>query len=171
MELIEAYKYCPRCGHDFEKKTSHLQCPNCGLSFYINPKPCVAAVFKNSKGEFLVVKRAVEPGKGKYDLPGGFVEEHETFEEAIRREIKEELGFDMGEVTYLGSSNDPYVYQDLAYRTLSVWFFAELPDDIELKAADDIYDPAFFKAEDIPYQDFLITGMVDALKRAIDYSP
>jgi ADP-ribose pyrophosphatase YjhB (NUDIX family) len=52
-----------------------LACANCSLSYYLNPKPCTAVILVNDKGEYLLVERAVDPVKGYWDLPGGFVEE------------------------------------------------------------------------------------------------
>lgn len=72
----------------------------------------VCAVIKNDKGEIFCCKRG--PGRqleGKWEFPGGKVEFHETHEETIIREIKEELKSIIKPIRYIGVSN--HVYNDL----------------------------------------------------------
>jgi 8-oxo-dGTP diphosphatase len=68
---------------------------------FISPIPVVSCVVIN-EGRILLLKRAMEPGKGKWALPAGYVEPAETIEQAIIREMKEETGLDV-EVSYLRS--------------------------------------------------------------------
>src|SRR6185436_18501234 len=65
---------------------------------------CVAV---DGKGRVLLVRRRHPPFKGKYALPGGFVEIGETVEEACRRELKEETGVKAGRLEPLGVYSDP----------------------------------------------------------------
>jgi 8-oxo-dGTP diphosphatase len=67
-----------------------LACGKCMWVHYENPLPSVAALLRNEKGDILLVKRGVVPGKGKWALPTGFIEQHEHPEEAVVRELKEE---------------------------------------------------------------------------------
>ncbi len=72
----------------------------------------VCAIIRNGKGEIFCCKRG--PGRsleGYWEFPGGKVEEHETHEETIVREIKEELLSDIEPIKYIGVSN--YEYKDL----------------------------------------------------------
>jgi 8-oxo-dGTP diphosphatase len=71
-----------------------MVCRHCGWIDYENPIPCSAAFVVNSKGYILLVKRGVEPAKGKWSLPSGFIEIDETPEEACLRELKEETGLE-----------------------------------------------------------------------------
>jgi len=92
-------RYCPQCGKCLREKLveerKRLVCQNCGYIEYRNPIPVVAGVLtKPDQLEVLLIKRGIEPGKGKWALPGGFMEEDESSEEAVLREIKEELGVD-----------------------------------------------------------------------------
>ncbi|MBI5059207.1 NUDIX domain-containing protein [candidate division KSB1 bacterium] len=66
-------------------------CPDCGLIVYMNPLPSVAAILY-SAGRVLLVRRGIEPGKGLWGLPGGFVERGETTQQALVREVEEETG-------------------------------------------------------------------------------
>ena len=69
--------------HNFKSK----HCSNCGFTYYQNPSSSTAAFILNSKEELLVVRRGKEPAKGTLDLPGGFVDNEETAEQGMIREI------------------------------------------------------------------------------------
>lgn len=88
------FKYCPRCGTELKLRKKEgrkrLYCPACAWINYENPLPSSAALVRNKRGEILLVKRGVEPGKGKWALPSGFIEIDETAEEACLRELEEE---------------------------------------------------------------------------------
>jgi ADP-ribose pyrophosphatase YjhB (NUDIX family) len=151
MSVLDSFSYCPRCSNALTLKTEFLHCPKCGLEFYSNPKPATALILKNSKGEYLLVKRAVDPKKGFWDLPGGFVEDNEDFEVCARRETKEELGIEVKDLKYIGSYLDAYLYQDVVYPTLAVAFLGEVKDSDVLLPDDDVASFAYFKLQDLPF--------------------
>jgi ADP-ribose pyrophosphatase YjhB (NUDIX family) len=64
-------------------------CDDCGHVYYTNPKIVVGSVVAHD-GRILMCRRAIEPRKGFWTLPAGFLEEHETPEEGARREAMEE---------------------------------------------------------------------------------
>ncbi|MBB1080456.1 NUDIX domain-containing protein [Limosilactobacillus sp. STM2_1] len=66
-------------------------CPNCHYVHWSNEKISVGGLVARDK-QILLVQRAQRPGKGLWTIPGGFVEQEETMQEAIKREIKEETG-------------------------------------------------------------------------------
>lgn len=91
------YNYCPACGQQGtvqQLDTTNYECDSCGWHHWNNAKGTVAIAFVKD-GQVLVSERAIEPRKGMFDLPGGFVDFGETAEEAAIREIKEELGIDL----------------------------------------------------------------------------
>ena len=104
---LEVFKYCPKCGSElFEvhnAKSKH--CSNCGFTYYQNPSSATAAFILNSDGELLVVQRGKEPAKGTLDLPGGFVDNDESGEQGIIREIKEETGLTLTQYQLRGRVN------------------------------------------------------------------
>ena len=87
-------------------------CEDCKFQYYINNSAAVACLIFNSQGEVLLTRRAIDPNKGMLDLPGGFVEPLETAEEAVIREIKEELGLQITKMTYLVSFPNLYPFSD-----------------------------------------------------------
>ena len=90
------YKFCYKCGSKAEiilvEGRKQAYCPECQTILYDNPIRSVAVCTRNNDNQILLVKRAVEPEKGKWCLPGGFVERGETTRETALRELKEETG-------------------------------------------------------------------------------
>jgi ADP-ribose pyrophosphatase YjhB (NUDIX family) len=87
--------FCPRCGTQLveQQRAGKLRpiCPNCDHTVYFDPKVAVVA-FVTRGEEVLLVKRALEPGKGKWALPAGFVDADEDPRRAVERETLEETG-------------------------------------------------------------------------------
>ena len=81
----------------------------------------------------LLTRRAEDPGKGMLDLPGGFVDYGESLEEALVREIQEELGIRVAVPEYIGSFPNIYVFGDVTYHTSDAVFRAELPKVPDLR--------------------------------------
>ena len=85
MSPIQAFHFCPRCGsaHFRVSGERSLSCGDCHLQYYVNSAAAVACLIFNNEGKLLVTRRAVDPDKGKLDLPGGFIDPNETAEEAV----------------------------------------------------------------------------------------
>lgn len=151
------FRYCPCCGSpDFKVVTNRsFQCQSCGFHFFINASAAVAALIFDDRGRLLVTRRAVDPDKGKLDLPGGFIDPGETAEEAVRRELKEELGITVSELHYLTSASNEYLFSGLSVFTTDL-AFRVVPISIEvMTASDDIssfewVDPVTVDPEEIP---------------------
>jgi 8-oxo-dGTP diphosphatase len=82
-------------------------------------------VIFDNEGRVLLIARKNEPFKGSYALPGGFVDLGETVEAACRREIREEVGIEVGDLTLVGAYSDPK--RDPRGHTVSVAYLALLP--------------------------------------------
>ncbi len=100
------YRFCHRCGSDrVEDVVSdgrrRPRCVDCGTVVYINPLPAGVALAA-LEGKLLLVKRGVQPEIGSWSLPGGFVEMGESPEEAVRREVLEETGYELGKLDIVG---------------------------------------------------------------------
>jgi 8-oxo-dGTP diphosphatase len=91
---MRIHKFCPLC--KTRLSTSIIEglrrrsCPECGWVHYANPLPSAVAFVYTDDKKILLVQRGVEPGKGKWALPSGFVEKDEIPEETVLRELKEE---------------------------------------------------------------------------------
>ena len=92
-------------------------------------------VICDSDGRVLLIRRANEPFRGAYALPGGFVDIGETVEAACRREVLEEAGIAIAELRLVGVYSDPR--RDPRGHTVSVAYLAHLPDAPNPKAGSD----------------------------------
>ncbi len=163
------YNFCPKCGGKLKAKKDDLGiCTKCGFHFYTNPEFTTAAIIENEKGEVLLVKRAVEPKKEYWDLPGGFVKIKETLEESVRREINEELAINLGDLKYLSSHCDRYLYQGVNKFINGVNFTAHVSNEIVLKPKDDIIDAKFFSLKEIPWGQLAFSNIKQALEDFIN---
>jgi NAD+ diphosphatase len=126
-EKIKPFNYCPSCGSsdisfsDMKK----VVCRDCSFTYYHNVAAAAAAILEYDN-KIVLIKRAKEPGKGRLDLPGGFVDPKESAEEALRREIKEELKIEVGKLKYLGSYPNVYKYEGVLYHTCDLFFYSKI---------------------------------------------
>lgn len=140
MDFQHFLQNCPHCGSaafNFNNVKSK-KCADCGFQYYMNPSAAVAAFIRNDKGELLVCKRAKDPAKGTYDLPGGFVDFDETAEQAVVRELEEELQAKVLRLDYRFSLPNNYLYSGLTIPTLDLFFECKILNYADLQAADDV---------------------------------
>jgi 8-oxo-dGTP diphosphatase len=115
---------CPRCATADEQP---LTCDRCGWRWYANPKPAAAVLLERQADEdvepsVLLLKRAVEPGFGEWDLPAGYLDAGESFEMAARRETREESGIEVELIQLTG------VYHSRPANAVSAVFRARALD-------------------------------------------
>lgn len=119
---------------------------------YDYPRPAVATdIILIHKQSVLLVKRANEPYKGMWSLPGGFNEENETLEDTARRELKEETSLDICFLEQFKAFSDPK--RDPRTRVITIVFYAILPDDFLLsgtQAGDDAAEAKWFLLSLLP---------------------
>jgi ADP-ribose pyrophosphatase YjhB (NUDIX family) len=96
-----AYRFCPLCGGALESRLlkegdpARLVCTACGFVFYLDPKLAVGTIIHDDAARVVLVKRAIEPGYGKWVFPGGYVDRGEEVRTAALREAREETGLDV----------------------------------------------------------------------------
>jgi ADP-ribose pyrophosphatase YjhB (NUDIX family) len=95
------YRFCPRCGSPLERRLlksnepERLVCGACGFVFYLDPKIAVGTIIRSVADRIVLVRRAIDPGYGKWVFPGGYVDRGETLTAAAVREAREECGLEV----------------------------------------------------------------------------
>ena len=151
--LDQAITHCGACAspgvvYDGKKVFS---CQACGWEFYKNPAAAVVGLLQR-EDQWLFVRRARPPQQGMLDLPGGFVDPCETAEEALRRELQEELGLDIspGQMSFVGTHpNTEYRYKDIAYQSLDLFFHIQITGTPRVHDADEIAGIVWLRPEEI----------------------
>ena len=150
------WKHCPYCGSTDLKwmnGTHRMACERCGGIFYINAAAAVVAVIRNAEGELLFTRRKNDPCAGTLDFPGGFVDLGERAEDAVRREVKEELNLDVTDLRFFMSMPNRYLFGGIVYFTLDLVFFCDYDNLSGLKADDDISDYSFISVNEVNISD------------------
>lgn len=111
--LFEEWVTCPRCGEPGAVTTQEtdnpsFSCGACPVEVFDSPWVGTIALIENGEGKLLLLRRAVQPQAGLWDLPGGFLTKEETLDECLVREVLEETGLALEEVTYVGNSASTY---------------------------------------------------------------
>lgn len=172
---MRSYSFCPVCGSrtlvpgaaDIPP-SDVLVCRACGFQFWLNSKPAVGGlVLKQAEGlvQVLLTRRGIEPYKGMWDAPGGFLANGELPEDGLAREMREELGVAIFRPRFLTAAIDQYLRDDIAEQArfvLSFFYVCEIPQDAALVPADDIVQAAWFPLDDPP-RDLAFDANVKAL--------
>ncbi len=165
MHPLEKFAYCPVCGskHFDVHNEKSKECDNCGFTYYMNPSAATAAFIVNGNGELLVERRGKNPAKGTLDLPGGFIDNNETGEEGIAREIREETGLVVTSTRYMFSLPNIYLYSGLSIRTLDMFFRCTVDEGAQPVAADDAAECFWLPVSDIHTEQFGLRSIRQAL--------
>jgi len=166
MHPLHSFRYCPVCGseHFVENNFKSKKCEHCGFVYYFNSSAATAIFITNRVGELLVVRRAKEPAKGSFDLPGGFVDLYETAEEAVIRELKEETGLLISQPQYLFSLPNIYRYSGFDVHTVDLFYQCSVDSFSGLQADDDAESLSFLKKGEIQPEKF---GL-DSIRRGVE---
>ncbi len=140
--------YCAVCGAPLECRRlsgrMRPHCPRCETTVYFDPK--VAVVVFIARGDrVLLIQRAVDPGKGKWALPAGFVDHDEAPEEAARRETLEETNLRVRIDKLLAV----FPKRDHGLADIIIAYSAEILDG-EARAGDDAADLGWFARGELP---------------------
>jgi 8-oxo-dGTP pyrophosphatase MutT (NUDIX family) len=182
------FKYCPNCASTKIQFTDNRKffCPDCGFVYYHNTAAATGCIISTGETIVLLV-RGKDPAKGKLDLPGGFVDPAEGVLEGLRRECREELGFDP-EAAVQGDDRLPaamppagvrpsrfslfasfpnvYPYKGIVYNTCDMFFTITVPGlsekDFHLEAGE-IAGVRFVRPEEVNYDELAF----DSTRRAV----
>ncbi|WP_250464045.1 NAD(+) diphosphatase [Microbulbifer litoralis] len=130
------HRFCGRCGRETEYHASDRAriCPGCQLAVYPRISPCVIMLV--TRGEECLLARHAHHRHSLYTALAGFIEPGENAEQALRREVQEEVGLEVGESRYIGSQSWPFPGQ-LMLGYLAQWRAGEVqPDGDEIAEAD-----------------------------------
>jgi ADP-ribose pyrophosphatase YjhB (NUDIX family) len=157
---------CPRCGAALRfglapgEEEERLHCPTCGLVIYENPAPTASALVERD-GAVMLVRRGIEPKRGRWDMAGGFVAPGESPQETVRRELREETGLAVEVGELIGCYPD--VYGDGGSHTLNLFYVARAVGGGE-QAASDVAEIGWFAPADLPLEELAF----DCCRRAAD---
>jgi ADP-ribose pyrophosphatase YjhB (NUDIX family) len=158
-----AFRFCPMCGGSLESRhikpgdPARLVCVACGYVFYIDPKLAVGTIISDDQGRIALVRRAIEPGYGKWVFPGGFVDRGEQVEAAAIREAREEAGLDVRLIRLL----KVYSYEG---EPIAIVVYVATPVGGRLHCDDEGLEAKFFEPPSIPWDELAFPSTTDALR-------
>ncbi|MFL5961933.1 MAG: NUDIX domain-containing protein [Gaiellaceae bacterium] len=143
MGVLDNWRFCPRCGQELNPASDHLACEACGERYWANAIPGVQGILERD-GRVLLARRALEPRRGHWDLPGGFLNEAEDPLDGLRREFREETGLDVEPVELMRIDVEPYAGRHVFSVT---WIVRGGGDPV---AADDVEELRWFALDELP---------------------
>jgi ADP-ribose pyrophosphatase YjhB (NUDIX family) len=154
--IAASLRYCTRCGAELEfgavegEDRNRLACRSCGLVSYVNPRLVVTTIPVTEAGEVVLLRRGIEPGRGWWAQPGGFLEVDETVTEAAIRETLEETGLTVepGEIVGLYTRLEAAVVVLALEARVVGGEFRLNPEALEIQA---------FQPDAIPWQGIAFT--------------
>lgn len=143
-------RYCPHCGSAAfaVNGPKDFRCPSCGCDLFMNAAAATVALLTDGAGRLLLTHRARAPWKGSLDLPGGFADPGEGIEEALHREIREELDVEIRNLRYFASYPNEYVFAGYKIRTCDIAFLCEAVT-APVAGHDDVADLVWLPPEEI----------------------
>ncbi len=156
-------KFCSTCGASVSLRIpdgdnrERFVCTQCRTIHYQNPK-IVAGSIPEWEGRILLCRRAIEPRYGRWTLPAGFMENHETTEQAAVRETREEAGADIRITSLYSVFSIPHISQ------VYMLFRAELLDGV-FSAGEESLECALFDARTLPWEQLAFPVVGETLKR------
>ena len=165
-EPSRRFRYCSRCGQARVRVESRLchRCDACGFGHYLNPIAGVAALLTDATGRLLLLRRAHEPGCGRLGLPGGFVDLGESAEEALRREIREEVGLEVQALCYFLSLPNEYPYQGLVTPVLDLFYRGTLESFREARAVSEVQELVMLAPRDLDLAQMAFPSNAEAVR-------
>lgn len=158
------FRFCPVCAAPFESRLlkagepERLVCTGCGFIFYLDPKLAVGTIIRDERGRIVLVRRAIEPGYGKWVFPGGYVDRGEEVIAAAIREALEETGLRIR----IDELLDIYSY---AGRIPVIVVYTATMTGGSLACDDEGLEAKLFEPADIPWHDLAFRSTREALER------
>jgi len=160
--MLDGWKHCPQCGAEVEPTDGKLECERCGFVTYAHSKPTASALVVDDEGRVMFSKRAGEPFAGKWDLPGGFVEEGEHPLDCLHRELREEAGIGLSDTEFVGMFMDRYGEGEGVIWTLNLYWSARIAEGTP-EPNDDVAELRFFGHGEIPWDELAFGHLPDVI--------
>lgn len=160
--------HCPKCGllsFEFDGQKVY-RCNHCHYEFFFNAATAVGALIIN-EDKLLTAVRANNPSQGLLDLPGGFVDPDESLEEALKRELQEELSITPVTLHYFSSGSNRYLYNNVEYTTCDAFFICEVDHYDGMQANDDISEYRWIPLKEINLQEFAFYSVQRVIEKLI----
>ena len=158
VDWDRTHRYCSRCGAPLKAKNTERakECLTCGLLYFPRLAPAIIVLVERENQLLLARSRHFMPGL--YSVIAGFVEPGETLEEAVIREVREEVGIAVKNIHYFGSQPWPFPH------SLMIGFTATYAGgDISLSDSE-IEDAGWFTSENLP----TLPGKISIARKLID---
>lgn len=155
-------RFCPLCGAPLAPESvppDHREqqvCSRCRFVFYLNPKLVAATIPEDEDGRVLLTRRSINPGRGLWTFPGGFVDFGETATDAAMRETFEETGLEVELTGLLNVYSYPGAPIIIVYR-------ARVTGGV-LTTCDENDQLEWMKAVAIPWAELAFTSTREALR-------
>jgi ADP-ribose pyrophosphatase YjhB (NUDIX family) len=158
-------RFCPNCGGHLSERLletedrPRLVCDQCQRILYLNPR-VVAGVIIERGGRLLLLRRAIEPRRGTWTFPAGYMEIDETAEQAAVRETEEEVGLKVKVGPLVGTYSRPAPESP---GILTVIFQGRRPTG-RLKVGHEALEARWFDPDDIPWDELSFPTTDQALR-------
>jgi ADP-ribose pyrophosphatase YjhB (NUDIX family) len=161
--MSDVFRFCPVCGGALESRSlktgdpDRLICAACGYVFYLDPKVAVGTIIGDAEGRILLVRRAIEPGYGKWVFPGGYVDRGEQVLAAAQREAREECGL----AVRVDDLVDIYSYPG---RTPIIIVFAATLIGGTLEVDDEGLEARWFGPDEVPWSELAFRSTHEGIR-------
>jgi len=126
-----------------------LACAACGFHFHFNPAVAAGLIVEDGAGRVLLLRRSLDPARGSFGFPGGFVDAGEALEAAIAREALEETGLEVEEVALLGGWPNLYEWRGVEYPVLDLFFTGRARRGAVASARHEVDEVLWVQPEDV----------------------
>ncbi len=164
MLPIDHFRHCPGCGAAAPTGANPFRCPACAFTYYFNPTVSAGAFLTDATGRYLVIRRAKEPAMGLLGIPGGFIDIGEKAEDALRREVREEVGLGIADVRFLGSFPNRYFYKGVTYPVCDLLFTGTAVNPESARELDGVAGIEWRTLESLREDEFAFDSMKAALR-------
>jgi NAD+ diphosphatase len=134
-EWARTHRFCGACGTPMQPAANEhcMQCPACGMSAYPRISPAMMVLVK--KGDAILLARHAQSPTGRHSALAGFLEPGESVEDAIHREVMEEVGLKVRDLRYFGSQSWPFPHSLMVAFTAEYASGEITPDPVEIAEA------------------------------------